>query len=420
MIKRLGWAIASSALALFASAATMGSAAQASTPSIPTVSFTQILPRQTIFNWNKTVCSPDHFIPDGPARAWKRADGKFTLVAEEADDWQLVGTSPFDLQASCRPTLYDGYPSGYNSSIPASGQYLIPSRGYIGIMATYTLDGTTIYGFAGQDLSPLAYKAGCVDNGGGNCWLNDIQAVVSKDMGDDFNFVSPTNGDVAALSHVVSSTPAGRPGQDGYMTSTNIIQKPDGYFYMIAHVENAGTGYGTACLMRTNNLADPSSWRGMNFDASGNPQFNGILQPSSTTSVEGATPCSGLGPYSLWQSVYSINYIPAKHLYIALMQTRLKLPGDAQFVPGAYYSTSPDLISWSPTKRLLVTPLVPGYDSNTEIDEYPVLIDPFSKSRNFETIDSATPVVVYTLAHVVNNGVLTLDRDIVAVPFLMQ
>ena len=379
------------------------------------MTFTQILPRQTIFNWNKTACSPDHYIPDGPARAWKRADGKFTLIAAEADNWQLVGTTPFDLQASCRPTLSDEF-TGYDASRPATQQYSIPVRGYNGIMATYTLDGQTIYGFAGQDLSPVAYAQGCKDDGAGNCWLNDISEVVSTDMGDDFNFVSSTNGDVAALSHVISSV---RQYQEGYMTSSNIVTKDDGYYYMIVEINDQYAGILRDCLMRTSNLADPTSWRAMNVDASGNVLFNGVTQPPSG-SLGAPIPCTPVGAGSLFEAVQSIQYITSKKLFVAVSQGRAQLPGDSTYVPGAYYATSPDLIHWGPMARLVVTPMVPGYDSKTEVDFYPVLIDPFSKSRNFETIDSNTPVLIYTRGNLVNGGVLTLDRDIVAVPFMMR
>ena len=167
------------------------------------------------------------------------------------------------------------------------------------------------------------------------------------------------------------------------------------------------------CLLRTSNLADPTSWRG--YDGSG---FTAPVEPNG--SGPGPIQCVDVGTGSLPNGVGSLGFITSKGVYIAVSQARLQLAGDAGPVSGAYYSTSPDLINWSPIKRLMALPFVLGVDSTTEADYYPVLIDPFSRTRNFETIDSNTPVLVYTLMHLGYNSTGTLNRDLVAVPLMMH
>ena len=385
-LRRLGLLLAFGVLVL-------GRPALAQTTPLPSLSFRQILPKQTIYDYSANPC-PEKYIPDGPAHAFVRADGKYVLEAEEDDNWQLVGDSPFSLQLSC-------------PSILSSSSYGLLNRGETDIQATYTEDGQTIFGFAGQDLSPIDEALGCVDLGTGNCWQNDIEAVVSQDGGNSFAFTSPGNGNVAALTHTPSTTQV---SQEGYFNSSNIVKR-DGFYYMLVFVDDTATQQQRTCLLRTNNLSDPGSWLG--YDGSG---FTATTQPVPGSD---AIPCAAVGAGSLYDTTTSLSFIPRKGIYVAVFQTRLQLAGDATVVPGAYYSTSADLVNWTPPQRLMALPQLPGVDSLTEATAYPVLLDPFSRTRNFETIDSSTPVLVFTDIHLLDgNG--TLDRDLVGIPMLMQ
>ena len=361
---------------------------------LPSVTFTQILPRQTFYSYDANPC-PEKYFPDGPIRAFRRADGNFVVDNNENDDFQLVGSTPFDLRVSC-------------PSILSSAQYGSLVRGQTGIEATYTEDGQTIYALAGQDLSALTEAIGCVDQGTGNCWQGDVEALVSTDMGNDFSFTSSGNGDVAALTHTLTTN---QPSTEGYNGTSNIIKRSDGFYYLLTSVVDAYAAQSRTCLIRTNNLADPGSWRG--YDGSG---FNAVLQP--TGNGPSPIPCANVGNGNL-PAVSSLSFIPRKGIYIAVFQGALQLAGDSAPVSGAYYSTSVDLLNWTQIQRLMALPHFPGVDSLTESDNYPVLIDPFSQTRNFETIDSETPVLVYALEHLID-GRGRLDRDLVAVPFRMQ
>ncbi len=367
--------------------------AAAQTAPLPSLTFQQILPKQVIYDYATNPC-PEKYIPDGAAHGFVRADGKFVLQAEEDDNWQLVGDSPFSLQVSC-------------PSILSSSSYGLLTRGETDIQATYTEDGQTIYGFGSQDLSGLDEAIGCVDLGTGNCWQNDIEAVVSTDGGNSFAFTSTGNGNIASLTHRLSTT---QTGETGYFNSSNIVKR-DGDYYMLVFVDDNATQQQRTCLLRTDNLADPTSWRG--YDGSG---FTATTQP---TQGSRAIPCAAVGAGQLLGTVTSLSFIPSKGIYVAVFQYTLQLAGDAAPVPGAYYSTSADMVNWTATQRLLTMPSITGAGSTTEATAYPVLLDPFSKTRNFETIDSNTPVVVFTDIHVVN-GAETLDRDLAGIPVRMN
>ncbi len=388
-LRRLGLSLAFGCLAAFAARP-----AAAQTAPSSSLTFQQILPRQTIYDYAANPC-PEKYIPDGPARGFRRADGKFALEAEELDNWQLVGDSPLSLRVSC-------------PSILSSSNYGLLNRGMTGIQATYTEDGQTIYGFAGQDLTALDEAIGCQDQGVANCWQNDIEAVTSTDMGNSFSFTSAGNGDVAALTHTLATNQS---SPEGYFTSSNIVKR-NGYYFMTVFVEDTYAQQARTCLLRTANLADPTSWRG--YDGSG---FNAVLQPAGAG--PSPIPCAAIGTNSLYDTTTSLSFIPSKNIYVAVFQTQLQLTGDAAPVPGAYYSTSADLLHWSATQRLMELPRIPGVDSLTEVDEYPVLLDPFSRTRNFETLDSSTPVLVFTVEHL-DNGSGTMDRDLDAVPLVMH
>ncbi len=88
-------------------------------------------------------------------------------------------------------------------------------------------------------------------------------------------------------------------------------------------------------------------------------------------------------------------------------------------MPGFYFSQSADLIHWSGPKLILPAPTRPREQQSEFFVSYPVLIDPQSSSRNFETIDSSEAWLVFTLQHL-RKGQGTLDRDLVHVPVRVE
>jgi hypothetical protein len=88
-------------------------------------------------------------------------------------------------------------------------------------------------------------------------------------------------------------------------------------------------------------------------------------------------------------------------------------------VPGFYYSQSPDLVQWRPPRRIMRAPTRPRTDDPNLFMSYPSLLDPQSASRNFETLDSEDPVLLFTVQHL-ERGRGTMNRDLRYVPLRVE
>jgi hypothetical protein len=106
-----------------------------------------------------------------------------------------------------------------------------------------------------------------------------------------------------------------------------------------------------------------------------------------------------------------VQYIPKSHEYIATVSGRIKLDKEAVPTPGFYTLTSPDMIHWGPLSRLMKMPVAARVDDMNDIYSYPSLIDPKSKSRNFETLDHEEALILFSHHHL-NHGSGTMNRDL--------
>jgi len=89
-------------------------------------------------------------------------------------------------------------------------------------------------------------------------------------------------------------------------------------------------------------------------------------------------------------------------------------PGASGSEWGFYYSTSQDLIDWSPRRLLISLPVNPSVPdpANDTVHAYPALIDPDSTSLNFSTSDGQ----MYLYVSRFNFGGNSLDRDLLRFP----
>src|SRR5262249_35968755 len=99
-----------------------------------------------IYRWNTDRCGGP-FIPDAPARAFRRADGKISLIATHKENWALVGSDFSALKPVCRSILS-------SSAMPKGG-------GELWIEATYTRDGQSISALVSEDLTRAMKAQGC-------------------------------------------------------------------------------------------------------------------------------------------------------------------------------------------------------------------------------------------------------------------
>ncbi len=157
--------------------------------SIPHISITPSGPRQSIYVWNRDRCEYD-YIPDAPARAFRRSDNKMVLIATQSENWSLIGRDFRTLRPSCQSLL-------------RSSEYKNRGLGGMWIEATYTNDGTHIVALISQDLSEVTEQQGCNSLGtAGRCWLNEIIAAKSNNMGQTFEIPQSSDRIVATLGNI--------------------------------------------------------------------------------------------------------------------------------------------------------------------------------------------------------------------------
>ncbi len=182
---------------------------------------------------------------------------------------------------------------------------------------------------------------------------------------------------------------------------SDIVKNPnDGYYYMLVQYDfhRDGIDVQGECLLRTDALDDPSSWRAWDGSAFAmsfaDPYTNPDLDPAdhTCTSVVDA-PISGL----------SYNTYLGRFVAIA---------GYGRIDPvGIYFVTSEDLINWSEPKLIqeAVWNWTNGYQA--PYDAYPTLVDPSSESLSFDTTGQF-PYLYYSRINTLD----PLDFDLLRVP----
>lgn len=342
----------------------------------------------TLYQWMTDRCE-EEFIPDAPARAFRRADGQMAVIATHRENWFLAGKDFLSLKPSCRAAM-------------RSSEYPQSSTGSLWIEATYTLDGQHVIALVSQDLTEKTRQAGCDKRDfPGHCWLNNIVAARSSDMGQSFSLLEPASRVVATLG---DTYPQGSRARFGVFTTSNIVRRDTGH-YMIAYAQGESVQQTGNCLFRTDDPFAPDRWRA--WDGNG---FSVDLRPSAAPQS-----CKLLDRTSLPNEVRSVTYDSRRGVWIAVFAARLKMPGDAEPVPGFYYSQSTDLKGWRAPQRIMRAPTRPRVDDPDVLMSYPSLLDPESASRNFDTLDSENPVLLFTVQHL-ERGRGTMNRDLQYVP----
>jgi len=383
------------------------------TPSQETISVTLGTP-ETVFDWTTDSCGTDGLdLPDVNARAIKTADGKLHIFAGDAPVYYgMTGTNFNNLVHSCAPRL---------TSTQNSFAYTFNNWEWI--WSVYRI-GNTVHALVHNELhDPIAPNCKPGDNSPANaCNYTNITYAVSTDHAKTF-----TQSVGSGLDHVVATLP--KPWETylgtasnikaALTTPTNIVQHTDGYYYSIFFTDKSAAGGNGLCLMRTNNLASPSSWRawdgsgfsltmGPAYTTGGSPAPTGVSACTPLNTTLGAT-VSGAG--SLSWSTYFNKYI--------LVGFGRSTPGGV-LTCGHYFTLSDDLINWSTPYLLKAVAPIGGNCPNQTPDPkgsaYPSLIDHNQlndpNDPNFEKIGQ-TPYLYYVDSH---PSIDPFDRDLVRVP----
>ena len=351
-------------------------------------------PKEVVFDWTTDRCE-DLDLPDGPARAVRMEDGEIVLFAGDAPTYYVSRGPDFNtLQRVCDP------PALVSADSPTPETY----ENWEWIWAAYR-EGTSIHALIHNEFhDAVAPTCKVGDPSPANpCWYNSITYAVSTDGGHSFSKPGgPAH--VVAPAHEVWTPPAtpqphGFVSLIGYHGPGNIVRGPDDYYYALILLTPSQYDASTVrCLMRTDTLNDPASWRA--WDGTG---FNDHMESPYVTGNPAVPTCAPLnvGGASLTYNSYLGQYMAVDN------------GGDPC---GIYLWLSPDLIHWGRPQLITQarwwgcenvsqTPLEPGWA------QYTAIIDHADPTPNFER-PGRTPYLYYTRF---NEGG-GLDRDLVRVP----
>jgi hypothetical protein len=347
---------------------------------------------EIVFDWTTDRCE-DLDIPDLAARAFRDSNGNVQLLATHYVGRREIGPSLDGVQHDCSVIAY---------SVDDADPSLFSDHEWLASL--YTEDGNTIYALQHNEYQGHIHAGQCVSGRYFDCWYNTITLAVSTDGGRSFGNVTTPPG------HLVASLPypyEDGAGPYGYMTPSNMIVGEDGFIYAYIKGDAYRGDRQWVCLMRTDDISDPASWRawdgeGFNF-AFPNPYVDDVSDPRSQL-------CE---PIELGLLFESITYNTYLDQYVMIGSSADTYNG--REVWGVYYSFSADLINWTHRQLLMEVEFTSSYAAgDPDPIAYPSLLDPDSESMIFQTSDQQA-YLYYTQFHY-QNGQQTLDRDLVRVP----
>lgn len=325
-------------------------------------------------------------IPDAPARAIRLRTGEVQLYASHFHNRVERGPGLLVLKHDCRVVL-----SGAERDDPA----VFDDRAWI--VSPWT-DGTTIWAIMHNEFQGHRRPLLCPSRRYMDCWYNSLTAAVSRDSG--LSFVrGPGRALVATLPYRYDQVGL---GHHGYFNPSNIVTLENAH-YVMAFATGSLLQHEGNCLLRTDRVDDPASWRAWDGAA-----FNvTFIDPYSAPQAPEGHVCAPVGAGKLRWPVTSLVRHGASGLFIATMLNGAR-------GGGVFYATSTDLIRWSVPAGLM--PGV-GQEAFTCVDTppiaYPSVLDPATDDPNFATV-SEHAFLFFTRFDVINCRT-GLDRELLRV-----
>jgi hypothetical protein len=352
---------------------------------------------EVVFSYRVDRCD-ELDLPDMTARAVRMPDGTLALYSGNAPRAYASFGGDFDsLRRSCIPTLVsDDDPTAHSFN----------NQEWV---STVYRDGGVFHAIVHNEYhDPVHPNCRQGDTSPANpCWYN---ALTYASSADGRTFTQPP-----APAHVLAGPPqqwdaagARAPGPYGYFAPSNIVRRSDGYFYAMFFTipdRDTPTKRGS-CVMRTNDLADPASWRA--WHGAG----YALALPSPYTAAATGVACTIVLPHGIDGSLTYNTYL-ARYLYVGATGAQV----DGAVKCGFLYSTSQDLITWSAPRLVKEAPVpFPPCASGPNVgrEYYPSLIDHTDTSVNFENT-GRTPHLYYMRYN--DNA---LNRDLVRVPVTIE
>lgn len=344
---------------------------------------------QTVFDWARQACEPAE-APDLPVRAFRDYRGRVQLLLSHYANFRLIGRSLRALRRDCRPVM-----RSHDNAAPGGFE----DREWLASL--FTTDGRTVWALVHDEYQGNQHPGRCPSGSYDQCWYNSITIVRSRNGGRSYSHLPSGPGVVAAPAEPYQ----GGAGPLGVFGPSNIVTGPDGAHYALVRVREPDGAHGD-CLLRTTRVGTPSAWRawdGHGFDVAFPDPYLAPARPSSG--------CSLISVGNVAEMTESLTYNRTLGRYLLV---GLAPPGPLSLgaqLTGIYFSTSRDLIHWSP--RTLVAPAVTTARytcGGPSPIAYPSVLDPSSRSRTYATSGSR-PYLYFTQFHY-EACHQTLDRDL--------
>jgi hypothetical protein len=320
------------------------------------------------------------------------------LIAAHFENRRMIGPDLDHLRPDCRPVLRSGEdprPEAFDD------------REWIA--ALHTEDGRTVHALLHDEFQGHRHAGACPQDEYEPCWYNAVTAAVSRDGGDSYSHAR-------APAHLVAALPyryrAGT-GPAGFFSPSNIVRSPDdGRFYALLVAEGRGAQRTGTCVMRTDDLADPDGWRawdGERFSVRFADPYAEDVDPAEHLCAPIAFPEIGTMHESLTFNAHLGRWV------LVGMATGPATEAVERPSWGVWYSTSDDLVDWSPRRLLMRRERPSSFRCGDDPPIlYPSLIDPASPGRSFET--TGRHAFLYFTRFNVEACRLSFDRDLVRVP----
>ncbi len=351
---------------------------------------------EPVFVWSRDACEPLD-VPDTPARAFRDASGQVHLNATSYVNRKMVGPDLDRLRHPCEATMasdYDPDPAKF-----ADREW---------ITSPYTTDGKNVFALVHNEYQGNQHPGGCPVRQYHPCWYNTITLAASTDGGN-------TYAQAPAPTHLVASVPytyAPGKGPYGLFAPSNIVHNPkDNYYYTLVKAEQFGEQPRGTCVLRTRDLSRPTSWRAWDGDGF-SVSFVNPYQLRAREPVD-AHICQPLDRSRVGQMSQSLTYNTyfEKFMLVGVSSAFKRAPRSG----GIYFSLSDDLINWSTAKLIKDVEHTWTYVcGDRDPIMYPSIIDPRSRSRNFETA-GREPYLYFTRVKYDNGCKQTLDRDLLRI-----
>jgi len=329
-------------------------------------------PRTVVFDSSMDGCDKVD-IPDAPARAFRDDQGAVHLIASHYVTRASIGSSLDTVKHDCQVV--------FRSKRSANPAELDDSTW---LLSFYDIDGKRVAALGHMEFHGWEHPGMCaVKDFTKTCWYNVVMFHVSEDGGYHFGPARAPSAFVAGLPYRYEVNQ----GIEGYSVGSNIIKVGSWYYAMLR-----GWNWPADCVetkqpclvrfgaapMRTENILDPSSWRGWDGKAFNvafaYPYGEPIDRPQDHV----------YKPVDHMDYVNSLNFHEASGLYIATLWNPYN---HAYGEEGLYFSTSKDLVHWSKPALVVAQSRLMAEESKGRWSfMYFSLIDPRSNDPNFSTV----------------------------------